>query len=198
MFPTSKKEMTALGWDEADVIIITGDAFIDHPAFGAAVIARVLEAEGLKVAVVPQPNWRDDLRDFKKLGAPRLFFSVSAGAMDSMVNHYTAAKRLRSDDAYSIDGKAGFRPDRATDVYCKILKEIYPETPIVIGGIEASQRRFTHYDYWDNKLRESILVTSGADLLVYGMGEKQLQTLVRRLKNGEAFSSIRDIHQTAY
>ncbi len=196
--PTTNKEVTALGWDYIDVIIFTGDAYIDHPAFGAAVIARVLEAEGLKVAVVPQPNWRDDLRDFRKLGAPRMFFAVTAGAMDSMVNHYTAAKRLRSDDAYSIDGKAGFRPDRATDVYCHILKELYPSTPIVIGGIEASQRRFTHYDYWDDKLRESILVTSGADLLICGMGEKPLQTLVRRLRNGEDFASIKDINQTAY
>ena len=198
MFPTSVKEMTSLGWDYVDVVVFTGDAFIDHPAFGAAVIARVLEAEGLRVAVVPQPNWRDDLRDFRKFGKPRMFFSVSAGAMDSMVNHYTAAKRLRSDDAYSVEGKAGFRPDRATDVYCGILKKLYPDTPVVIGGIEASQRRFTHYDYWDNKLRESILVTSGADLLVYGMGEKQMQTLVRRLKKGESFSTIKDIPQTAY
>lgn len=196
--PTTAKEVAALGWDYLDVIIFTGDAYIDHPAFGSAVIARVLEAEGLKVAVVPQPNWRDDLRDFRKLGAPRMFFAVTAGAMDSMVNHYTAAKRLRSDDAYSIDGKSGFRPDRATDVYCHILKELYPSTPIVIGGIEASQRRFTHYDYWDDKLRESILVTSGADLLVCGMGEKPMQTLVRRLKSGDDFASIKDINQTAY
>ncbi len=196
--PTTNKEVTALGWDYLDVIIFTGDAYIDHPAFGAAVIARVLEAEGLHVAVVPQPNWRDDLRDFRKLGTPRMFFAVTAGAMDSMVNHYTAAKRLRSDDAYSIDGKAGFRPDRATDVYCHILKELYPSTPIVIGGIEASQRRFTHYDYWDDKLRESILATSKADLLICGMGEKPLQELVRRLKKGDDFSSIKDIPQTAY
>ncbi|MCQ2361187.1 MAG: YgiQ family radical SAM protein [Paludibacteraceae bacterium] len=196
--PTTAKEVAALGWDYLDVIIFTGDAYIDHPAFGAAVIARVLEAEGLKVAVVPQPNWRDDLRDFRKLGAPRMFFAVTAGAMDSMVNHYTAAKRLRSDDAYSIDGKSGFRPDRATDVYCHILKELYPSTPIVIGGIEASQRRFTHYDYWDDKLRESILVTSRADLLVCGMGEKPMRTLVRRLKSGDDFASIKDINQTAY
>lgn len=196
--PTTNKEVTALGWDHIDVIVFTGDAYIDHPAFGAAVVARVLEAEGLNVAVVPQPNWRDDLRDFRKLGAPRLFFAVTAGAMDSMVNHYTAAKRLRCDDAYSIDGKAGFRPDRATDVYCHILKDLYPSTPIVIGGIEASQRRFTHYDYWDDKLRESILVTSGADLLICGMGEKPLQTLARRLRSGEAFASIKDIKQTAY
>ncbi len=196
--PTTAKEVKALGWDYIDVIVFTGDAYIDHPAFGAAVIARVMEAEGLRVAVVPQPNWRDDLRDFRKLGAPRMFFAVTAGAMDSMVNHYTAAKRLRSDDAYSIDGKAGFRPDRATDVYCKILKDLYPDVPIVIGGIEASQRRFTHYDYWDDTLRKSILVTSGADLLICGMGEKPLQELVRRLRNGEDFSSIKDLHQTAY
>lgn len=196
--PTTSKEVSALGWDYIDVIVFTGDAYIDHPAFGAAVIARVMEAEGLRVAVVPQPNWRDDLRDFRKLGAPKMFFAVTAGAMDSMVNHYTAAKRLRSDDAYSIDGKAGFRPDRATDVYCKILKDLYPDVPIVIGGIEASQRRFTHYDYWDDALRKSILVTSGADLLICGMGEKPLQELVRRLKNGENFYSIKDLNQTAY
>ncbi|MCQ2336119.1 MAG: YgiQ family radical SAM protein [Paludibacteraceae bacterium] len=196
--PTTSKEVSALGWDYIDVIVFTGDAYIDHPAFGAAVIARVMEAEGLRVAVVPQPNWRDDLRDFRKLGAPRMFFAVTAGAMDSMVNHYTAAKRLRSDDAYSIDGKAGFRPDRATDVYCRILKDIYPDVPIVIGGIEASQRRFTHYDYWEDTLRKSILVTSGADLLICGMGEKPLQELVHRLKNGDNFYSIKDLNQTAY
>lgn len=196
--PTTNKEVAALGWDYIDVILFTGDAYIDHPSFGAAVISRVLEDEGLRVAVVPQPNWRDDLRDFRKLGAPKMFFAVTAGAMDSMVNHYTAAKRLRSDDAYSIDGKSGFRPDRTTDVYCKILKDLYPDTPIVIGGIEASQRRFTHYDYWDDKLRESIMVTSGADLMTYGMGEKAMRQLARRLKDGDDFHSIKDIPQTAY
>ena len=172
--PTSKKEMEALGWDSADVILFSGDAFVDHPSFGTAIIARVLEAKGYKVAVVPQPNWRDDLRDFKKLGRPNLFFGVTAGAMDSMVNHYTAAKRLRSDDAYTPEGRAGARPDRATIVYTKILKQLYPDTPVVIGGIEASLRREPHWDYWDGKMHPSILEESGADYLVVGMGEKAI------------------------
>lgn len=196
--PTTNKELNALGWTQLDVILFSGDAYVDHPSFGTAVIARILEAEGLKVAVVPQPNWRDDLRDFKKLGKPRLFFGVSAGCMDSMVNRYTANKRLRSDDAYTPEGRAGYRPDRATHVYCQILKDIYPDTPIIIGGIEASLRRFTHYDYWDDCIHPSILSDSKADLLITGMGEKPLQTLVRRLLNGESFDSIKDIPQTAY
>ena len=196
--PTTNKEVNALGWTQLDVILFSGDAYVDHPSFGTAVIARVLEAEGLKVAVVPQPNWRDDLRDFKKLGKPRLFFGVSAGCMDSMVNRYTANKRLRSDDAYTPEGRAGYRPDRATNVYCQILKDIYPDTPIIIGGIEASLRRFTHYDYWDDSLHPSILSDSKADLLIMGMGEKPLQTLVRRLLKGESFDNIKDIPQTAY
>lgn len=196
--PTTNKEVAALGWDELDVILFSGDAYIDHPSFGVAIIARVLESEGLKVAVVPQPNWRDDLRDFRKLGRPRLFFGVGAGAMDSMVNHYTANKRLRSDDAYTPEGRAGYRPDRATTVYTKILKQLFPDVPVVIGGIEASQRRFTHYDYWDDGLRQSILAESGADLLIYGMAERQHRELVRRLKAGEKFSDIKDIPQTAY
>ncbi|MBR2474969.1 MAG: YgiQ family radical SAM protein, partial [Bacteroidaceae bacterium] len=166
--PTTKKEMDIRGWDYVDVIIFSGDAYVDHPSFGAAVIGRTLEAEGLRVAIVPQPNWRDDLRDFKKLGKPRLFFGVSAGAMDSMVNHYTANKRLRSDDAYTPDGKAGMRPDYPTIVYSNILKELYPDTPIVIGGIEASMRRLAHYDYWQDSFRKSILIDSKADILVYG------------------------------
>ena len=156
--PTTKKELEIRGWDEVDIVFFTGDAYIDHPAFGAAVIGRIIEAEGLKVAIVPQPNWRDDLRDFKKMGRPRLFFAVSGGNMDSMVNHYTANKRLRSDDAYSPDGKQGLRPDYATITYCKILKKLYPDVPLLIGGIEASLRRFTHYDYWSDKLMPSILV----------------------------------------
>ena len=151
--PTTAKEVKALGWDYIDVILISGDAYIDHPSFGVAVIGRTLEAAGYRVAVIPQPNWRDDLRDFKKLGAPRLFFGVSAGSMDSMVNHYTANIRLRSDDAYTPGGKAGFRPDYAVTVYSKILKELYPNVPVVIGGIEASLRRLTHYDYWSNSLK---------------------------------------------
>ena len=182
--PTSKKEIDALGWDYIDVIIFTGDAYIDHPSFGTAVIARVLEENGYRVAIVPQPNWRDDLRDFKKLGAPRLFFGVNSGAMDSMVNHYTAAKRLRSNDAYTPNGAAGMRPDYAVKVYSNILKELFPYTPVVIGGIEASLRRFTHYDYWQDKLLPSVLVESKADYLVYGMGERAIVDLARHIEEG--------------
>jgi len=196
--PTSLKELKALGWDCLDVILFTGDAYIDHPSFGAAVIARTLEAEGYRVAVVPQPNWRDDLRDFKKLGKPRLFFGVTSGSMDSMVNHYTANKRLRSNDAYTPEGKAGARPDYAVTVYCKILRQLFPETPVVIGGIEASLRRLTHYDYWSDALKPSILVDSNADLLVYGMGERPICEVAQRLANGEAIGEIKDVPQTAY
>ena len=196
--PTTKKEVELRGWDELDVILFSGDVYIDHPSFGAAVIGRMLEAEGLKVAIIPQPNWRDDLRDFKKLGKPRLFFGVTAGAMDSMINHYTANKRLRSDDAYTPDGKAGMRPDRASIVYCNILKELFPDVPVLLGGIEASLRRVTHYDYWDDKLYRSILVDSKADLLVYGMGENPLKKIVSELKNGKSLDELSDIPQTAY
>jgi uncharacterized radical SAM protein YgiQ len=182
--PTTIKEMRALGWDAPDVILVTGDAYIDHPSFGAAVIGRLLEAEGLRVAVIPQPNWQDDLRDFRKLGAPRLFFGVTAGSMDSMVNHYTAAKRLRSDDAYTAGGKAGRRPDRAATVYARILKEMWPHVPVVLGGIEASLRRVTHYDYWDDGLHPSILVDSGADLVAYGMGDVSMVEIARVLNRG--------------
>lgn len=196
--PTTKKEVELRGWDELDVILFSGDAYIDHPSFGAAVIGRMLEAEGLKVAIVPQANWRDDLRDFKKLGRPRLFFGVTAGAMDSMINHYTANKRLRSDDAYTPAGKAGMRPDRPSVVYCNILKELYPDVPILLGGIEASLRRVTHYDYWDDKLRKSILIDSQADLLVYGMGENPLKAIVSELKQGKSINQLTDIPQTAY
>lgn len=195
--PTSKKEIEALGWDEVDVILFSGDAYVDHPSFGAAVIGRVAEHEGLKVAIIPQPNWKDDLRDFRKLGKPRCFFGVTAGNMDSMVNHYTAARRLRSDDAYTPGGKAGFRPDYPTIVYTKILKSLFPDVPVVIGGIEASMRRLTHYDYWQDKLKESILLESGADMLVYGMGEKPLVEIVQLLKKGVPFSSLKTIQQTA-
>ncbi len=181
--PTSQKEMAALGWQNVDIILFSGDAYIDHPAFGTAVIARVLEREGYRVAVVPQPNWRDDLRDFKKLGKPRLFFGVNAGAMDSMVNHYTAGKRLRSNDAYTPNGTANQRPDYAVKVYSNILKELYPDTPVVIGGIEASLRRFTHYDYWQDKLLPSILVESKADYLIYGMGERSIVEIASQIKN---------------
>ena len=158
--------MDALGWEAADVVLFSGDAYIDHPAFGAAVIARVLESNGYKVVVVPQPNWRDDLRDFKKMGRPRLFFAITSGAMDSMVNHYTASKRLRSNDAYTPEGRAGYRPDYAVTVYSNILKELYQDVPVVIGGIEASLRRLTHYDYWQDRLKPSILVDSKADNIV--------------------------------
>lgn len=196
--PTTKKEIDLRGWDELDVILFSGDAYIDHPSFGAAVIGRILEAEGLKVAIVPQPNWRDDLRDFKKLGKPRLFFGVTAGAMDSMINHYTANKRLRSDDAYTPDGRADMRPDRPSIVYTNILKEIFPDIPVLLGGIEASLRRVTHYDYWDDKLHKSILVDSKADLLVYGMGELPLRAIIRELKSGKSIKDLKDIPQTAY
>ena len=184
--PTSKKELEALGWEQPDVILFMGDAYVDHPSFGVSVIARVLEAGGYKVAVVPQPNWRDDLRDFRKLGRPRLFFGVGAGAMDSMVNHYTAAKRLRSDDAYTPEGRAGARPDRATVVYTKILKQLWPDVPVVIGGVEASLRRERHYDYWDNCMKPSILEESGADFLVVGMGEKPMLQVAEAIAGGTA------------
>jgi uncharacterized radical SAM protein YgiQ len=196
--PTTKKELELRGWNEVDVVLFSGDAYVDHPSFGAAVIGRLLEAQGLKVALVPQPDWRSDHRDFTKMGRPRLFFGVTAGNMDSMVNHYTAGKRLRSDDAFTADGKAGARPDYATITYCKILKQLYPDIPIVVGGIEASLRRLTHYDYWSDKLMPSILVDSGADLLVYGMGEKPLIELCARLSDGQSFNEIHDIPQTAY
>ena len=194
--PTSVKEVKERGWNSIDVILFSGDAYVDHPSFGAAVIGRLLESIGLKIAIVPQPNWQDDLRDFKKLGRPNLFFGVSAGSMDSMVNHYTAAKRRRSDDAYTPGGKAGFRPDMPTIVYTKILKQLYPDVPVVIGGIEASLRRLTHYDYWQNNLRPSILVESHADMLIYGMGEKPLTELCRLLQRGIPFSVLTNIPQT--
>ena len=196
--PTTKKEVEARGWDYLDVILFSGDAYVDHPSFGAAVIGRTLEAMGLRVAIVPQPDWRGDFRDFKKLGAPRLFFGVSAGAMDSMINHYTANKRLRSDDAYTPDRRAGMRPDYPSIVYTKILKELYPNVPVVLGGIEASMRRLTHYDYWQDQLRPGILIDSPADLLIYGMGEKPIQELVHRLQTGTPFHEIQDIPQTVY
>ncbi len=198
MIPTSVKEVKALGWDYIDVIIFSGDAFVDHPSFGTAVIARWLQKYGYRVAVVPQPNWRDDLRDFRKLGAPRLYFGVNAGAMDSMVNHYTASKRLRSDDAYTPDGRAGQRPDYAVTVYTKILKEMWPDVPVVIGGIEASLRRVTHYDYWKDELMPSILVSSGADWLCYGMGERPMLELTRAIESGRNVSDIRKISQLAF
>ena len=193
--PTTKKEVELRGWDELDVIIFSGDAYVDHPSFGAAVIGRILEAEGLRVAIVPQPNWRDDLRDFKKLGRPRLFFGVSAGCMDSMVNKYTANKRLRSDDAYTPDARPDMRPEYPSIVYTQILKKLYPDVPVFLGGIEASMRRLTHYDYWQDRVRPSILCDSGADLLIYGMGEKPVVELAHRIQEG---LPLDDIPQIAY
>ena len=197
--PTTRKELELRGWEEVDIIFFTGDAYIDHPSFGAAVLGRTLEAAGYRVAIVPQPDWRGDYRDFTKLGRPRLYFAVSAGSMDSMVNHYTAARRRRSDDAYTPEGKAGMRPDYCTITYCKILKQLYPDVPIVIGGIEASMRRLTHYDYWQDTLKPSILVESGADMLVYGMGELAMTEIARRVERGELREkSFHKIPQTAY
>ena len=186
--PTSVKEMKALGWDYVDVVLFSGDAYVDHPSFGAAVIGRTLQGAGYKVAIVPQPNWQDDLRDFRKFGAPRLFFGISAGAMDSMVNHYTAARRRRSDDAYTPGGRHGARPDYPSVVYAEILRKLYPDTPIVLGSIEASLRRVSHYDYWQDRLRPSILLDSPADLLIYGMGERTVVQVADALRNGESVS----------
>lgn len=193
--PTSVKEVEALGWDYIDVILFSGDAYVDHPSFGAAVIGRVLESHGYRVAIVPQPGWKDDLRDFRKLGRPRLFFGVSAGAMDSMVNHYTAAKRRRSDDAYTPDGRHGARPDYPTIVYSDILKQLYPDVPVIAGGIEASMRRLSHYDYWSNSLKAPLLVDCKADAIIYGMGELPIVEIARRLAAGEPLASIDDIPQ---
>lgn len=196
--PITKKEVEKRGWEELDVILISGDAYVDHPAFGPAVIGRILEHAGYKIGLIPQPNWQDDLRDFKKFGKPKLFFGVTSGCMDSMVNHYTANKRKRSTDAYTPGGQAGFRPDYSVEVYTKILKELYPDVPVVIGGIEASLRRVTHFDYWADKLFPSILKRSGADLLVYGMGEQALREILNLLSKGVPFSSLRTIPQTAF
>ena len=207
--PTTRREMDLRRWDEADVILMSGDAYVDHPSFGIAVIGRVLEGEGLRVAVVPQPNWRDDLRDFKKLGRPRLFFGISPGCMDSMVNRYTANRRLRSDDAYTPDARADMRPEYPTIVYTQILKRLWPDVPVVLGGIEASMRRLTHYDYWQDRLRPCILIDSGADLLIYGMGEKPISELAQRLRRrwqetghpispSELRQAAADIPQMAY
>ncbi|HNW98129.1 MAG TPA: YgiQ family radical SAM protein [Bacteroidales bacterium] len=196
--PISKKEIEARGWEQPDIIIVSGDAYVDHPSFGHAVIARILEKDGFKVAILPQPNWRDDLRDFKKLGTPKLFFGVTAGCMDSMINHYTANKRLRSDDAYTPGGQAGFRPDYASIVYTKILKKLFPEIPVILGGVEASLRRFTHYDYWSDSLKPSILFESGADMLVYGMGEMAIRKIAAQLSEGKKINELKNIEQTAY
>ena len=196
--PTTKKELELRGWDEVDVILFSGDAYVDHPSFGAAVIGRTLEAAGYRVAIVPQPDWHGDYRDFKKLGRPRLFFGIAPGCMDSMVNKYTANRRLRSEDAYSPDGRHDMRPEYPTIVYTKILKQLYPDVPVVLGGIEASLRRLTHYDYWHDSLRKCILCDSGADMITYGMGEKTTIELARRLSEGTPINQIRDIPQTVY
>lgn len=196
--PTTLKEVKERGWDEVDVILYTGDAYVDHPSFGASVIGRVLESEGLRVAIIPQPNWQDDLRDFKKLGAPRLFFAVTAGNMDSMVNHYTANKRKRSADAYTPGGQTDKRPDYALTVYCRIIKKLYPEVPLIAGGIEASLRRVTHYDYWSDELRPSVLIDCKADLLFYGMGEKSLIEYARLIQKGVDPKRLTNIPQTAF
>lgn len=190
--------MDARGWDEADVILFSGDAYVDHPSFGAAVVGRFLESHGLRVAIVPQPNWRDDLRDFRKLGKPRLFFGVSPGAMDSMVNKYTAARRLRSEDAYTPDKRIDMRPEYPSIVYSRILKSIYPDVPIILGGIEASLRRLVHYDYWQNKLLPGMSILSPADLIIYGMGELPLAEVVEKLKAGADIDELRKVLQTTY
>ena len=196
--PITKKEVEDRGWDQLDIILVSGDAYVDHPTFGTAVIGRIIESEGFRIGIIPQPNWQDDLRDFKKFGPPKYFFGVTAGCMDSMVNHYTASKRRRSTDGYTPGGRAGFRPDYATIVYCNILKKLYPDVPVLIGGIEASLRRVTHYDYWSDKLMPTILVDSKADMLVYGMGEQPLRQILRLVRKGVPLTSIKDINQTAY
>ena len=196
--PITLEEVKRLGWETVDVVLVTGDAYVDHPAFGTAVIGRTLEAAGYRVAVIPQPNWRDDLRDFRKFGRPRLFFGVTSGAMDSMVNHYTAARRLRHDDAYTPGGQAGFRPDRATYVYSRILKQLYPDVPVIIAGIEASMRRLAHYDYWDDRLFPSILMDTPADLLNYGMGERTTLKIARLLDEGQPIEALYRLPQVAY
>ena len=196
--PTTKKECELRGWTQLDVILFSGDAYVDHPAFGAAVIGRIIEAAGYKVAIVPQPDWHGDYRDFKKLGRPRLFFAVSPGNMDSMVNRYTANRRMRHDDAYSPDSRHGMRPDYPSIVYTKILKQLFPDVPVVLGGIEASMRRFTHYDYWQDKLLKPILCLSGADFLLYGMGEKNTVALCNEVASGKPINEIGDIPQTSF
>lgn len=195
--PISRSDMEKRGWDDVDFVYVSGDAYVDHPSFGPAIITRVLENEGFRVAFLSQPNWQSD-SDFTQFGKPKLGFFVSSGNIDSMVAHYTVAKKKRSSDAYTAGGKMGKRPDRAVEVYCKKIREIYGDIPIVIGGLEASLRRFAHYDYWDNKIHPSILVSSGADLISFGMGEKQTVEIANRLKNGENIKDMHDIKGTCY
>lgn len=196
--PITKKELDYLGWNYVDVVLISGDAYVDHPSFAPAVIGRTLEECGYRVAVLPQPNWQDDLRDFKKLGKPHLFFAITAGNMDSMVNHYTAFRRLRSDDAYTAGGQAGFRPDYATVTYSQIVRKLFPDVPIVIGGIEASMRRLAHYDYWSDSFKPSILVDSLADILVYGMGERPVTAVAKAIEDGNWREQLPSIPQVAF
>jgi len=195
--PATPQEVKALGWDAVDVVLVTGDAYVDHPSFAMALVGRVLEAEGLRVAILAQPRW-DSPADFRQFGKPRLFYGVSAGNMDSMINKYTHNRRVRSSDDFSPGGRAGLRPDRATIIYSQRCREAYPDAPVVIGGIEASMRRFAHYDYWSDKVRHSVLLDSKADLLVYGMGERQIREIAARLKTGEKISALRDVRGTAY
>ena len=195
--PINREDMKKRGWNEVDFVFVTGDAYVDHPTFGAAILSRLLESRGYRVAVLAQPNWKDNF-DFTKFGKPRLGFFVNAGNLDSMVAHYTVAKRRRHDDAYSPGQKAGLRPDRAVTVYSKKIKSIYPDIPVIIGGIEASLRRFAHYDYWSNKVMPSVLLDSGADLLSFGMGEHQTVEIAERLAAGESISEMHDIRGTCY
>ena len=196
--PTTKKECELRGWDELDVILFSGDAYVDHPSFGPAILGRILEANGYRVAIVPQPDWHGDFRDFKKLGRPRLFFGVSPGAMDSMVNRYTANRRMRSEDAFSPDSRHDMRPDYPSIVYTQILKKLYPDVPVALGGIEASLRRISHYDYWKDELRKCILCDSGADLILYGMGERSIVELANALAEGKTMDQIHEMPQVAF
>ena len=195
--PMSRAEMDQLGWDACDIVLVTGDAYVDHPSFGMAIIGRLLEAQGFRVGIIAQPDWRSPA-PFAELGRPALFYGVTGGNMDSMVNRYTSDRRIRSDDAYSPGGRAGQRPDRSVIVYAQRCREAFGDVPVVIGGIEASLRRIAHYDYWSDTVRRSILVDAKADLLVYGMGERQILELARRLKRGDPFGEIRDLRGTAF
>src|SRR6187401_1456880 len=195
--PMSREEMDLLGWDQCDVILVSGDAYVDHPSFGMAIVGRVLEAQGFRVGIIAQPDWRSTA-DFERLGAPALFFGITAGNMDSMVNRYTADKRVRSDDAYTPDGEGGKRPDRSVIVYAQRVREAFADATVVIGGIEASLRRIAHFDYWQEKVRRSILLDARADLLVFGNGERQIVEIAHRLAKGESIDAINDLRGTAF